>query len=106
MINTARVKPGDTAAIVGLGGVGLTALLATVAAGAQRIVAIGLDDNKLRLAKTLGATHTLNPRTRTSESDILKAAGGPVDFASDAAAGSAAFGTASSLPRRGGLTLP
>jgi|SRR5690625_94303 len=105
MINTARVQPGDTGAIVGLGGVGLSALLATVAAGAQRIVAIDLDDNKLRLAKTLGATHTLNPRALANESEMLEAAGGPVDFAYDAAAGSAAFGTAYSLTRRGGLTI-
>src|SRR5699024_2031925 len=105
IINTAQAKPGDSAAIVGLGGVGLSALLTTVAAVVQRVVAIDLDDNKLDLAKTLGATHTLNPQSVSTQAALLEAAGGPVDFAYDAAAGSAAFNTAYSLTRRGWRTI-
>src|SRR5699024_3719979 len=105
IINTAQVKPGDSTAIVGLGGVGLSALLATVAAGAQRIVAIDFNDHKLQLAKTLGATHTINPQTLTTEADIIDAAEGPVDFAYDAAGSASAFSAAYTLTRRGGLTI-
>src|SRR5208282_2282731 len=47
VVNTARVSPGDTVAIVGLGGVGLAALLGAQAAGARRVVAIDLSQEKL-----------------------------------------------------------
>src|SRR5690606_5529875 len=62
VINRARLRAGDTAAVVGLGGVGLSALLACVAGGARRTVAVDLSDEKLELARSLGATHLVNPR--------------------------------------------
>lgn len=105
VINRANFKLGETAAIVGLGGVGLSALLAAVAAGARRIVAIDLSDEKLELAKTLGATHVINPRHLTSNKDQLEAAGGAVDYGFDMAGAVAAFETAYKLTRRGGTTI-
>src|SRR5690606_34178647 len=62
VINRARLKAGDTAAVIGMGGVGLSALLACVASGARRVVAVDLSNDKLALAKQLGATHLVNPR--------------------------------------------
>jgi alcohol dehydrogenase len=105
VINRARIKAGDTIAIVGLGGVGLSALLAAVAAGARRIVAVELDEDKLALARTLGATHAVNPKRIGTDAEWLEAAGGPVDCGYDTAGGVPAFGTAYKLTRRGGLTL-
>lgn len=105
VINRARLKVGDTAAVVGLGGVGLSALLAAVAGGARRVVAVDLSDEKLALAKTLGATHTINPKTLTSDDDLLDAAGGRVDYGFDMAGAVPAFETAYKLTRRGGATI-
>src|SRR6185503_10318151 len=62
VINTARIEPGSTVAVVGLGGVGLSGLLGAVLAGAGRIVAIDLSDDKLGLARQLGATDTVNAK--------------------------------------------
>jgi len=60
VVNTANIKLGSTVAIVGLGGIGLSALLGAVSAGASRIIAIDINDNKLKQAKELGATDTFN----------------------------------------------
>lgn len=105
VINRARMQAGDTAAVVGLGGVGLSALLAAAAAGARRIVAVDLSDEKLKLAKELGATHLVNPRAISSDGDLLDAAGGPVDYGFDMAGAVPAFETAYKLTARGGITI-
>jgi len=105
VINRAHIKMGQTAAIVGLGGVGLSALLAAVAAGARRVVAVDLSDEKLELAKTLGATHVFNPSRVTSDAERLEAAGGAVDFGFDMAGAVAAFEMAYKLTCRGGTTI-
>jgi alcohol dehydrogenase len=105
VINRARMKAGDTAAVVGLGGVGLSALLAAVAGGARRVVAVDLSDEKLALAKELGATHIINPKALQSDDDLLDAAGGRVDYGFDMAGAVPAFETAYKLTRRGGATI-
>lgn len=105
VINRANFKLGETAAIVGLGGVGLSALLAAVAAGARRVVAVDLSDEKLELAKSLGATHVINPKHITGDKDQLDAAGGAVDYGFDMAGAVTAFETAYKLTRRGGTTI-
>ena len=60
VINTAKVPAGTTVAVVGLGGVGLSSILGAVASGASRVVAVDLSDEKLGLARQLGATDTFN----------------------------------------------
>src|SRR5215216_4848420 len=55
VINTAKVSAGSSVAVIGLGGVGLSSLLGAVAVGARRVVAIDLSDDKLGLARQLGA---------------------------------------------------
>ncbi len=105
VINRAKVRAGDTVAVVGLGGVGFSALLAAVASGARRVVAIDLNDDKLALAKQMGATHTVNPAIFTSNSDMLEAAGGVVDYGLDMAGAVKAFETAHYLTKKGGTTI-
>ncbi|HLT98165.1 MAG TPA: zinc-dependent alcohol dehydrogenase family protein [Burkholderiaceae bacterium] len=105
VINRAQMRAGDTAAVVGLGGVGLSALLAAAASGARRLVAVDLSDEKLQLAKELGATHVVNPSTIRSDAELLEAAGGPVDFGFDMAGAVPAFETAYKLTARGGSTI-
>ncbi len=62
VVNTARLQPGQTAAVIGLGGVGLASVLGAVASGAVQVVAVDLSDDKLALARQLGATHAVNAR--------------------------------------------
>ena len=68
VINTAKVPAGSSVAVVGLGGVGLSSLLGAVAVGARRVVAIDLSDDKLGLARQLGATDTFNPAAAQTRS--------------------------------------
>lgn len=105
VINRARIKAGDTAAIIGLGGVGMSALLAAVAAGARRVVAVDFSDEKLALARSLGATHVINPKQIASDDDLYDLAGGRVDYGFDMAGAVPAFETAYKLTRRGGATI-
>lgn len=60
VINTARVQRGQSVAIFGVGGVGLSAVVGAKVAGADPIIAIDLDDAKLEFAKHFGATHGIN----------------------------------------------
>lgn len=105
VINRARVRAGDTVAIVGLGGVGFSALLAAVASGARRVVAVDLSDEKLVLAKQMGATHTINPTNFNNSDELLDAAGGAVDYGLDMAGAVKAFETAHYLTKKGGATI-
>ena len=60
VLNTAKVSAGSSVAVFGCGGVGLSAIQGARVAGATPIIAVDLDDRKLEMAKSFGATHTLN----------------------------------------------
>jgi S-(hydroxymethyl)glutathione dehydrogenase/alcohol dehydrogenase len=60
VVNTARVRPGQTVAVFGCGGVGLNVIQGAVLCGAATIIAVDLLDKKLQWATQFGATHTLN----------------------------------------------
>ena len=105
VLNTCRVQPGQSVAIVGLGGVGLAALLGAVAAGATEIVAVDLSDDKLALAQELGATRIYNA-AKDGLSDRIRAdTGGGVDHAVELAGAAPAFELAYRITRRGGQTV-
>ncbi|MDY7559367.1 S-(hydroxymethyl)glutathione dehydrogenase/class III alcohol dehydrogenase [Pseudomonas sp. 10B1] len=82
VINTAKVKPGDTVAIFGLGGIGLSALIGAVKAKAGRIIAIDINPEKFDIAKQLGATDCINPKDydRPIQEVIVDLTDGGVDF--------------------------
>ena len=61
VLNTAKVEPGATVAVFGLGGIGLSVIQGAVMARAGRIIAIDLNPDKFAMATALGATDTLNP---------------------------------------------
>jgi alcohol dehydrogenase len=63
VVNTAKLEPGQSVAVVGLGGVGLSVVLGARLAGVRQIIAIDLSDDKLAFATKLGATHTVNARS-------------------------------------------
>ncbi|RUQ37469.1 MAG: S-(hydroxymethyl)glutathione dehydrogenase/class III alcohol dehydrogenase [Candidatus Competibacteraceae bacterium] len=63
VLNTAKVEPGSTVAVFGLGGIGLSVIQGAVMAQAGRIIAVDLNPDKFAMATALGATDTLNPAT-------------------------------------------
>jgi alcohol dehydrogenase len=105
VINTAKVAAGSSVAVVGLGGVGLSSLLGAVAVGARRIVAVDLSDEKLGLARQLGATETFNPKNANTIEEIKSATGGGVEFAFEMAGSVRAMELAYKITRRGGTTV-
>ena len=105
VINTAGVHAGATVAVVGLGGVGLASVLGAVASGARLVVAVDLAQDKLDLAKSLGATHTFNAGDADVVDKVKAATGGGVDYAIEMAGSTRAFETAYRITRRGGTTV-
>ena len=105
VVNTAQVRVGSSVAIVGLGGVGLAAVLGANAAGARQIVAVDLSDEKLELAAALGATHTFNAADPDCKEQIRQATGGGVAFAFEFAGSVRALELAYGITRRGGMTV-
>lgn len=105
IINTCRVQPGQSVAIVGLGGVGLAALLGAVAVGATEIIAIDLSQEKLAIARSLGATRTYNASGENVIEEVRKDTGGGVDHAVEVAGAAPAFDLAYRITRRGGQTV-
>ncbi len=105
VVNTAQVRVGDTVAIIGLGGVGLAALLGAVAAGARRVVAVDLSRKKLDVALTLGATDVFEAGTEGVVEAVRAATGGGVDYALEFAGSARALEFAYRITKRGGTTV-
>jgi alcohol dehydrogenase len=105
VVNTARVEPGSTVAVVGLGGVGLSALLGAVLAGARKIVAVDIIPKKLNFALELGATHVFNSSDPEVVSQIRSVTNGGVDYAFETAGVVPAMDVAYRITRRGGTTV-
>jgi alcohol dehydrogenase len=105
VVNTARVRPGSSVAVVGLGGVGLNALLGARLAGAARIVAVDILDDKLALARQLGATDTFNAGDADAVAEIREATKGGVDYAFEMAGSVKAMDLCYRVTRRGGTTV-
>lgn len=105
VINTATVKAGSSVAVIGLGGVGLNAILGARLAGARRIVALDILDHKLALARQLGATDTFDAGEAGCVEAVRDATDGGVDYAIDTAGAGPALQTAWDITRRGGTTV-
>ena len=105
VVNTAKLRPGQTAAVIGLGGVGLASVLGAIAAGARQVVAIDLADDKLELARQLGASETVNARAEDAAEQVRAATNGGVDVAFEMAGSARAMELAYKITRRGGMTV-
>ena len=105
VINTARVQAGTSVAVLGLGGVGLCAMLGAIAAGASDVIAIDLHDSKLALAQSLGATATLNATDPDVVEKVRSLTKGGVDYAFEMAGSVQAMDAAYRMTRRGGTTV-
>jgi L-iditol 2-dehydrogenase len=75
-IRRTQITPQTTAVVVGSGMIGLLVIQALRWAGAKQIVAVDLADNRLALAKKLGATHTINSGTSDAAAEVMKITGG------------------------------
>jgi alcohol dehydrogenase len=104
-LNTAQVFPGATVAVVGLGGVGLNALFGAKVAGASQVIAIDVHDDKLELAKKLGATDTVNAKDENAIQKVKDLTSGGVDFGFEMAGSVQAMELAYRITRRGGTTV-
>ena len=105
VINTARLQAGTTAAVLGLGGVGFSALLAAVASGARQVIALDLNESKLALASELGATATVNAGDPDAMEQVKALTQGGVDVAFEMAGAIPAMELAWRITRRGGSTV-
>lgn len=105
VVNTARVSPGASVGIVGMGGVGLAALLGAALAGAGRIAAIDVAPDKLALARQLGATESFDAGGATAAEDIRSATSGGFDYVFEMAGSAKALDLAYRVTRRGGMTV-
>jgi S-(hydroxymethyl)glutathione dehydrogenase/alcohol dehydrogenase len=84
VFNTARVRVGETVAVIGCGGVGLSAIQGAAIAGAGRIIAVDMVDTKLDLARSMGATDVVNAREDDPVAVVLEMTRGGVDHAFEA----------------------
>nr|WP_034336728.1 zinc-dependent alcohol dehydrogenase family protein [Herbaspirillum sp. B39] len=104
-VNTAEVKAGTTAAVLGLGGVGLCTMLGALASGAREVIAVDLHDSKLEVARALGATATVNARDPDAVEKVKALTKGGVDYAFEMAGSVQAMEAAYRMTRRGGMTV-
>ncbi len=104
VINTARVPPGASIVVFGLGGVGLAAVLGAVASGAYPIVVVDTLAEKLDLAISLGATHAVRAG-ENAVAEIRAATQGGAEFAFESVGSEAVLAQAYAATRRGGMTV-
>ena len=84
VIHTARVEPGASVAVIGCGGIGLSAINGAAIAGAGRIIAVDMVDSKLDLARKFGATDVVNPKSGNAVEEVMEMTGGGVHYAFEA----------------------
>lgn len=100
-LNGAKVRPGDRVAVIGLGGVGMAALLGARAAGAEQIVAVDISQEKLDIALSLGATDVVLAGDDAVQT-VMELTHGGVDHAIELAGSVAALQFGYQIIRRGG----
>lgn len=105
VVNTAQVRPGQSVAVVGLGGVGLAAVLGALAAGAADVIAVDIDPSKLEFAQKLGATAVVNSGAKDAVDQVKALTKGGVHSAIETAGVAPAFDFAYNVTRRGGQTV-
>ena len=105
VVNTAVMPRGATAAVVGLGGVGLAAVLAARMLEAREIVAVDLNERKLAVAREFGATATVNAASPDAVERVREITGGGAAYAFEMAGSARALELAYRATARGGTTV-
>jgi Zn-dependent alcohol dehydrogenase len=104
-MNTARVEPGSTVAVIGCGGVGLNVVQGARMLNAGRIIAVDLLDNKLDYALAFGATHAINAHEEEPVARVRELTGGGADYAFDAIGSARTVQQAFEMVRAGGTAV-
>ena len=103
VLNTAKVRPGNTVVVIGCGGVGLSAVQGARIAGATMIAAVDRVAHKLEIAAGVGATHTIDAASDDPVNAVMKLTGGRgVDHAFEAIGSTTTAEQAFAMLRRGG----
>lgn len=105
VVNTAKIRSGSTVAVVGLGGIGMSAILGAKLAGASQIIALDINQDKFELAEKLGATATFDSSADDVEAQVKSFIDGGVDFAFETAGATPAMDVAYKITKRGGSTV-
>lgn len=105
VLNTAGLRAGGEIGVIGLGGVGMSALLAAVAAGATRIVAVDMNPAKLELARQWGATDAFDARDPDCAAKVREATAGGLDTVIETAGAIPALQLAYAIAARGGEVI-
>ncbi len=105
VLNTAGVKPGDTVAVVGCGGVGLNCVQGAAIAGASKIIAVDTEPGKLELARELGATDLVDASEPSTLEAVLDLSGGGIDYSFEAIGSPATIELAAGCLGRGGEAI-
>ncbi len=104
VLHTANVRPGQSVAVFGVGGVGLSAIRAASILEAYPIIAVDLDDDKLAFARSFGATHTVNASGNVDPVEAIRdLTKGGVDYAFDAIGRSRTIEQVLQATRPGGI---
>jgi L-iditol 2-dehydrogenase len=102
-VSITPVRLGDTAVVVGTGMIGLLALQAVRAAGCPRVIAVDTEDNRLAVARQLGASDTVNPKSGDAAAAVVELTGGRgADVALECVGATDPIGTAIGSVRKGG----
>ena len=84
VFHTASVEPGSSVAVLGCGGVGLAAINGAAIAGAGMVIAVDMLDEKLEMAKAVGATHTVNASSGNAVGEVIELTHGGCDYTFEA----------------------
>ena len=103
VMNTAQIRPGSNVAVVGLGGIGLNAIIGAKLAGANEIIALDINEDKFDLAKQFGATATFNSSDDDIDEQIKESVPGGVEYAFETAGVVPAMQVAYRITKRGVL---
>ncbi|HXX37082.1 MAG TPA: Zn-dependent alcohol dehydrogenase [bacterium] len=103
--NTARVRPGSSVAVFGLGGVGLNVVQGARIAGAVTIIGVDLLNHRLEAARRFGATHTVNARASDPVQTVLELTRGGADYAFEVIGRAASVRQAIDSVARGGVAV-
>jgi S-(hydroxymethyl)glutathione dehydrogenase/alcohol dehydrogenase len=104
--NRAKVTPGSTVLVVGVGGIGMNAIQGAAAANASMVIAADVFDHKLEWAKEFGATHTINAKKDDLVSKVMEMTNGQgVDFSFEAIGTPETVGQAFAATGKGGTTV-
>ena len=104
-LNTVKINPGDSCAVIGCGGVGLSIIQGARIAGATMIIAIDPVPQKRELAMNLGATHTIDPTDVNPVKEVRNISRGGVHYAFEALGLKATIEQAWSMPRATGTAV-